>query len=383
MNQPKMPVAVKTFQWMEELVAEEMKTFGVENIHQGKRIVHGEADLETLYRLNYCSRFGLRVFVPILSFSIRNAEELYKKVRQFDWTPFLKRHQTFAIDPNVHSVHFRHPHFASLRMKDAMADQYRDKFGDRPSVDTDEPDVLFQLHIDEHRVTISLDSSGESLNRRGYRTSGAKAPLNEVLAAAIVQLSGWEGERPLVDPMCGSGTLLLEAWLQATNAPSQLFRRNFGFMQWSNFDESLWHTVQEEAKRSMRPLLNPIIGSDAAPQAVEIARRNLKAAGIDSGIELTVADFFELEAPAQQGVLIMNPPYGERIEPEQLMHFYKRIGDSFKQNWAGWDAWVFSGNIDALKQVGLRPSRKIPLMNGPIECRLMRFELYQGSKQSS
>jgi putative N6-adenine-specific DNA methylase len=314
---------------------------------------------------------------------MRDADDLYRRALRFDWSDIIRPNQTFAIEPNVHSRFFRHPHFASLRLKDAIADQFRQRTGGRPDVQPENPDVLLHLHIDEHQVTISLDSSGDSLNRRGYRGSGALAPLNEVLAAAVVAHSGWIGQSALVEPMCGSGTLAIEAYLKATNTPSQRLWSSFGFMRWEGFSDELWQFVKDQADARTLPLAASIIALDAAPQAVRIATANAKYAGIPpEAISFRVADFFDFEKPGDSGMLLFNPPYGERIDPEQLELFYRKIGDTFKHNWSGWEAWVLSGNMEALKRLGLRPNRRIPLMNSTIECRLAHFNLYEGKKHT-
>lgn len=378
------PIAVKTLQWLEPLVAQELGALGAKDITTGKRIVFAHTDKEGLYKINLCLRTGLRVFVPVLSFSMRDSDDLYRRALRFDWSGIIRPNQTFAIEPNVHSRFFRHPHFASLRLKDAIVDQFRQRTGGRPDVQPEKPDVLIQLHVDEHQVTISLDSSGDSLNRRGYRGSGALAPLNEVLAAAMVAHSGYVGKQALVEPMCGSGTLAIEAYLRASNVPSQHLWPTFGFMRWEGFSQELWQFVKEQANAQIASPSAPIFASDAAPQAVRIAIANARKAGIpEHGINFSVADFFEVDKPEEKGMLLFNPPYGERIDPEQLELFYRRIGDTFKQRWSAWEAWVMSGNIEALKRLGLRPDKRIPLMNGTIECRLAHFNLYEGKKHSN
>lgn len=374
------PIAVKTLPHLEPLLAAEMQHLGAWNVLPAKRVVHAEVNLEGLYKLNYCLRSGLRILVPIAEFQIRDVDDIYRNGLKVNWDQFLSVNQTFAIDPNVHSRMIRHEHFASLRLKDALVDFFNQKMGNRPSVKVEKPDVLFHLHIDEHKVTISLDSSGEGLNRRGYRRSGAMAPLNEVLAAGMILLTGWHGETDFYDTMCGSGTLPIEAWSIARNMPVQVNRKFWGFLTWNNFEPEVWERVKAEALAESRPLSVRIFASDASERAVSIAKQNMREAGCEKEIEVTCEDFFLIAPHKEEGIMVLNPPYGERIDVEQLTLFYKKIGDAWKKNWPGFTAWIISSNIDSLKNLGLRASRRLDLMNGPLVCKYFKYELFKGTK---
>lgn len=376
-----MDFAVSTLPHLEELLSSEMRTLGFTDVSAGKRIVHGSGDTRLMYEANLKLRTALRIYVPLQHFNIRHSDELYKRAMQIEWSDYLNVDQTFAIEPNVHSIMFKHPHFASLRMKDAIADYFKAKHGHRPDVNPENPDVLFHLHIDEHRVTISLDSSGESLNRRGYRQRGAQAPINEVLAAAMILLSGWKGEEEFYDPMCGSGTLAIEAAMIAAGIPSQLNRKEFGFMKWKNFDHALWEDVVQEAMKLIHTPTHSVFASDADSRQLEAARLNIQQAGLSDYIDLNLADLFEIVPKSPKGILVMNPPYGERMqEQDDIALLYSRIGTHLKHNWGGHTAWLISSNMDALKSVGLKPGRKIELMNGPLICSFRRFDLFAGKR---
>ncbi|MCB0634168.1 MAG: THUMP domain-containing protein [Saprospiraceae bacterium] len=376
-----MQFAVKTFAGLESVLAEELSRLGAEKVEPGTRIVNCEGDLRVLYRINYESRTALRVLVPITTFRATHERRLYSKVRQIDWTKYLQIDQTFAIDAVTNSQHFRHSKYVALKSKDAIADQFRDRFDKRPSVDTQRPDLRIHVHISNDLCTVSLDSSGESLHKRNYRVDTVDAPLNEVLAAGMVLLSGWTGERPLIDPMCGSGTILIEAAMLAANIPPQRQRRDFGFRQWANFDKALWQEVKSSAQDKIRPTQVPILGYDRDFKAIKISQQNILAAQLASRVEVERKPFERLEPPSPPGLLMMNPPYDERLNVDDVQAFYKSIGDRLKQMYSGYDAWIISSNVDALKSIGLRASRRITLYNGPLECKFMKFEMYQGSKK--
>ena len=374
-------ISVSTLPFLEPLLAQEMKALGVSEIQTGKRIVHGVATKQLLYEANFKLRTALRVYVPLQQFNIRHSDELYKRCLQIDWSEYLRIDQTFAIEPNVRSYMFKHPHFASLRLKDAIADFFNQKYGRRPDVNPENPDVLFHLHMDEHRVTISLDSSGESLNRRGYRQLGAKAPLNEVLAAAMILHTGWKGEMAFYDPMCGSGTLAIEAAMIAADIPSQINRKSFGFMRWENFDKGLWESVVQTGIAGMKTPGYKIYASDADKRQLDALRTNVAQAGLGELIDIKLADLLEVQPNSDKGILVMNPPYGERLqEHEDITLLYARIGTHLKHHWGGHTAWIISSNIDALKSIGLKPGRKIEMMNGPLSCSFRRFDLFSGKR---
>lgn len=374
-------INIKTLQNLEPVLEAELREFGAADIVPGRRIVSCTVDQKILYKLNLHLRTALRILVPVAEFPIREADDIYKQALRIDWTKYLNLEQTFAIDPNVNALFIKHSNYASLRLKDAIADSFNQKFGKRPDVHPENPDVLFNLHVDNHRVTISLDSSGESLNRRGYRERGAKAPLNEVLAAGMILLTGWRGETDFYDPMCGSGTLPIEASMIAQNLPAQFLRSKFGFMRWKDFDAQLWKEVKQEASAGMRKQPCRIIAMDADPRQLRSAKINIELAGFEDDIEIALRDFTETSPISEQGILIINPPYGERIEEENLLQLYKNIGDHLKKAWSGHQAWIISSNREAMNRIGLKPSKKIPLINGTYECRFQQYQLFRGSRK--
>ena len=379
---PKTPfrITIKTLQNLEEVLAAEMRELGAANIEIGKRVVHCTGDMALVYRCNLHLRTALRVLIPVVEFPIRQADDIHRQAMKFDWTTLLDLNQTFAIDPNVNSEFIKHSNYASVKLKDAIADTFNRKFGKRPSVHPDKPDVLFHLHVDNHRVTISLDSSGESLNRRGYRSRGARAPLNEVLAAGMIMLTGWRGESHFYDPMCGSGTLAIEANMIARRMPPQALRNEFGFMRWSTFDKGLWQQVKRDAMFHMVEPTHRIFASDADTFQMRTARENIENAGFEDDIELGQCDFMDLKPISKEGIIVMNPPYGERMDEENIIPMYKAIGDHLKHACAGHSAWIISSDEAALKRVGLKPSRKISLINGTLACKYYRFDLFEGKR---
>jgi putative N6-adenine-specific DNA methylase len=371
-------ITVKTMQHLEEVLAAEMHALGIRDIRIGRRAVYCRGNLRDVYRMNLHLRTALRVLVPIFESSIRSADDIHRAAMKHDWTQYFGISQTFAIDPNVRSEFIRHSNYASVKLKDAIADTFRNKFGTRPNVHPESPDVLFNLHIDEHRMTISIDSSGDSLNRRGYRNRGAQAPLNEVLAAGMILLSGWHGECDFYDPMCGSGTLAIEANMIAQNMPAGMLRNTFGFMKWNNYDRQLWQEVKKDALAGLKPLSCRIYASDADKWQLRAAKDNITNAGFEEDIELTQSDFFEKLPAGEKGILMMNPPYGERIDHENILLLYKNIGDHLKRSWPGFQAWIISSNEEAIKRIGLKPSKKFTLINGTLNCRFIRIELFAG-----
>lgn len=374
-------ITVKTLQNLEEILAAEMKELGATKIEIGRRVVYCMGDLAMVYRFNLHLRTALRVLIPVAEFPIRSADDIYTQALKVDWTRHLDLNQTFAIDPNVHSEMIKHTNYASIRLKDAIADCFISKFQKRPDVNPDHPDVQFDLHIDNHRVTISLDSSGESLNRRGYRNKGATAPLNEVLAAGMILLTGWKGETDFYNPMCGSGTLAIEASMIAQNLPAQFLRNDFGFMHWKNFDRALWMSVKKHANENIRRALCLIYASDADPRPLRVAKENFENAGFEEDIRLDLMDFLEFKPSSEKGILVINPPYGERMQDPDLDLLYKRIGDNLKLNWSGHTAWIISSNEDALKKIGLKPSKKWQLFNGPLLCKYQRYDMFSGNRK--
>ncbi|WP_161888059.1 THUMP domain-containing class I SAM-dependent RNA methyltransferase [Pontibacter russatus] len=377
-------MTVTTLAGLEEVLAEELRALDMEYIKVGTRAVTCSGNLRQLYEANLWCRTAIRILKPFRSFKARDEQDLYAQVQKTDWSEYLDLKQTFAISAAVSHSTFEHSLFVAQLTKDAIVDQFRKATGERPSVDLVHPDIRLNLHMHENMVTLSLDSSGDSLHRRGYRLQTNVAPLNEVLAAGIIGLSGWDRKSPFIDPMCGSGTLLIEAAMMAQNIAPGLYRRDpYGFENWKDYDASLlemvWKTA--EAKASFTPKAR-IIGYDIDPDYVQAARNNIDNAGLQDIIKVEEADFFKTEAPAQSGVVVMNPPYNERILSDDINELYKNIGDTLKHNYQGYDAFVFTGNLEAAKRVGLKASRRIPLYNGPIECRLLKYELYRGSRRS-
>jgi putative N6-adenine-specific DNA methylase len=375
-----MRISVKTFQHLEPLVVEELQQMGATQFEVGRRIVHCEGDWEIVYRANYEMRTALRVLIPIHSFHIRRDEDLYARAVKFDWEEFLDVDQTFAIDPAIFSDHFRHPHFASLRLKDAMADFFTKKYARRPDVNVRFPDVLFHLHIDQDKVTISMDSSGSSLNQRGYRNEGGAAPINEVLAAGMLLSASWNGEKDLVDPFCGSGTIAIEAAMMAAKIPAQFNRKRFGFMSWKSFQEPIWLAIERKAEARIVSPPCRIHASDRDAKQLELAKKNAASAGVENFIDFQQKDFFDIEPEVQEGVIITNPPYGERLDEQDMTELFGKIGTRLKHHWPGWSAWFISSSPAAFKSVGLRPTRKMDMMNGPLECKFMKFDLFKGKK---
>ncbi|AEE49095.1 THUMP domain-containing class I SAM-dependent RNA methyltransferase [Haliscomenobacter hydrossis] len=371
----------KTLAGLEPVLIEELKILGAENIRLGKRAVFYEGEIDLMYQSNLELRTALRILVPIGHFKVRNEDDLYHKIGKFDWSEYMSVDDTLAVDAVTSSSLIRHSKFAALRTKDAIVDQFRKKFGRRPDVNTESPTLRLNLHIGEDDVTLALDSSGESLHRRGYRVDSVEAPINEVLAAGMILLSGWECDCDFIDPMCGSGTLPIEAAMLAYNIPPQINRPSFAFMRWENFDKKGWEKVREEAILSQVVFQHKIFASDIDFKAVNSVGYNIEKAGLEGKIQVSRERFENVIPSSENGLLMMNPPYDERMELEDGQAFYKSLGDTFKKNWAGHSAWIISSNLEAVKALGLRPSRRIPLFNGKLECRLLRYDMYAGSKR--
>lgn len=373
----------KTLSGLEQVLADELQAIGASNIKILKRAVSFEGDKKILYRANLESRTSVRILVPIFSFRANNEDIYYRKIKSMDWSKYMGVNDTLAIDATTHSIFFTHSKYASLKAKDAIVDQFRDKFGRRPNVNLTSPTLRINIHIQEDEVTVSLDSSGDPLFKRGYRIERMEAPLNEILAAGMILLSGWKKDRDFVDPMCGSGTLPIEAGLIARNIPPQWFRKQFGFQKWSDYDADLWQSVRNEAEQQFKEYEHEIYGFDKDFKAIGTSRINVLSAELTDDISLKRNAFEKLEAPSGKGVMIINPPYDERLHIENIEAMYKMMGDQFKQNFKGWEVWVLSSNLDALKRIGLRPSKKIKLFNGALECKFLKFEIYEGSKKAS
>jgi putative N6-adenine-specific DNA methylase len=324
----------------------------------------------------------LRILSPIHSFPAYNERDFYRVVREIDWREYLQVNGSLAVDAITQGTVFRHSHYMALATKDAIVDQFRDRYGRRPDVDTVSPTLRLNLHINGTQCELSADASGDSLHKRSYRKDTVEAPLNEVLAAGMLLLAGWNGRGSFVDPMCGSGTLPIEAALIALQIPPQYLRPGFGFFRWPDFDEKLWQSVRGEADaRRQESFEFPILASDKDSRARNATAVNVMAAGLEKVIRIEKMPFEQLLPPEPPGLMVSNPPYDERLKIESVAAFYKGIGDRLKQAWPGWDAWLISANREALKHVGLRASRRVTLFNGALECSFQKFELYAGSKR--
>lgn len=380
--QKKQTLVAKTMAGLEEVLAEELREMGAENITILSRAVQFEGDKELMYLSNLKCATALRILLPIFEFEIGSQDDFYNFLLKQNWFKWLDLDTTFAIDSAVQSEHFPHTHFPALRMKDAIADAFMHKFKERPSVDLDRPQIQFNLFISGNKVVVSLDSSGISLHKRGFRLKKSRAPINEVLAAGILRLTGWDGSVPLLDPMCGSGTFLQEAALLYSKMPPGWKKVYFGFFTWKDFDEELWEKVREIASKDMRELPENLIqGTDINKDQIEVAETNLAIMGFEEKVSLKQISFKDMQKPAEKGVMLINPPYGERLQPDDILELYKEMGDKLKKDFGDWDAWILSSNIDALKSIGLKTSRRITLFNGPLQCSLRKYEMYRGTKK--
>ncbi len=370
----------KTLAGLEEILAGELHELGAKNIDLQNRAVSFTGDKALLYRANLSLRCALRVLKPIKeNIYVQTSDALYEAIQEIDWSRYLDNNSTLAVDSFVFSNYFNHSKFVSLKVKDAIVDQFREKTGTRPSVDTQNPTLRINVHLAEDKLTIALDSSGDSLHRRGYRLEKNEAPLNEVLAAGLILTSGWDGQSTFIDPMCGSGTLLIEAAQIARNIPAGIIRKNYGFMTWQDYDKELWQRVRQKSQAGIHQNVPQIIGGDISPQALQITANNLERAKLNDSVELRQLALQKLAPPKDAGVVIMNPPYGERMKEEDIIDFYKMIGDMLKQNFTGYEAWILSANKEGLKHLGLRPAKKLAFKNGALDCKFHQFKMYKGS----
>jgi putative N6-adenine-specific DNA methylase len=377
---PTFAMVAKTQFGLEQILAEELRLLGAEEVEAHNRAVSFKGDLAVMYRANLCLRTALKVLVPINKFRVSNETQLYDGIKKINWGQYLEKDGRLVIHTSLRSDIFTHSQYVSLKCKDAIVDQFREKYGERPSVDLTHPDLSIDIHINKDEVTVSLDSSAESLHRRGYRTDSTLAPINEVTAAGMIMLTGWNGEGNYYDPMCGSGTLLIEAGMIARNMPPNLKRAQFGFERWKDFDPMIFSQVREDAIAQIRESKANIIGSDKTYKAIDISRENITRAGLDEDIKVSNKRFEEVKGPEGGGLMIINPPYGERLPIDEIGAFYKMMGDQMKKEFDGYDVWVISSNIAALKMTGLAPSKKIQLFNGALECRYHKFEIYRGTR---
>lgn len=371
----------KTFKGLEEVLAQELIELGANDVQLERRAVSFRGDKALLYRANFCLRTAIRILVPIVSFKAKDTDELYQQLRRLDWSQYMKVDSTFAIDATVYSDAFRNSRFVTYRAKDAIADYWVENAHKRPNVSTQTPDLLFNIHIAKEQVTLSLDSSGESLHKRGYRVATTEAPINEVLAAGMLLLAGWKGQSDFYDPMCGSGTLLIEAALIARNIAPGVFRQSFAFEQWPDFDSDLWSDIYNDDSQE-REFEHTIYGSDASFYAIQQAAKNIKSAGVQKDIELKQIRIEELKPIADTNALVMlNPPYGERLKSNKEMEdLYSAIGTTLKHQFAGATAWIISSNEAAMKCIGLKPTAKLRLLNGELDCQFNKYELFNGKR---
>ncbi len=371
----------KTFAGLEPLLNEELQTLGARNCKPLSRSVQFEGDFALLYKINYYSRLALRVLWQVDTFTFANNNQFYEHIFNFPAEKYLASDGTMAVSATLAQTIFASPLFASVLTKDAICDRMRDRFGERPSVDKENPDVQFHLHVFKDRASLYLDSSGESLHKRGYKVSQHPATLNEVTAAAMIKLSGWKKDCDFIDSMCGGGTLLIEAAMAALNIPAGFYRQHYGFFTWRNFDKELWRKTTDAAQiREDVPV--DFYGYDISPRFLGMARANVEQAELQDFIHLSKQDMFDSHPKRKPACIIINPPYGERLEVEEINDFYQRIGDTWKSNYAGCTACLISSNAEAVKHVGLHPSKRADLFNGSLACKFVKYELYSGSKKA-
>jgi putative N6-adenine-specific DNA methylase len=375
------PILVKTFQGLEQVLASELMKLGAtEDLQIHRRAVSFTGNLAMLYKANLHCRTAIRVLKPIITFKAGSADEVYELTKKVNWDEILDLKKTFSIDAVIYSDVFKHSKFVSYRVKDAIADYFTEKYEKRPSVSVENPDIFINVHISQTTCTISLDSSGESLHKRGYRVSQNEAPLNEALAAGLIMLTGWDGNCDFVDPMCGSGTLLIEAAMIALNIPPGIYRKEFAFEKWADFDEDLFDGLYND-QSGEREFKYKIYGSDISPKAIKISESNVKSAALSKYIELKVCSIQQLEAPSDKGIVIINPPYGERITSNDIFTLYSAIGERLKHHFMGYEAWVISSHKECLTQIGLKPSKKIRMLNASLECEYCKYEIFAGKRK--
>lgn len=367
----------KTFQGLEEVLAKELVALGANNVQIGRRMVSFTGDKALMYKANFHLRTAVRILKPIMHFKASSADEVYEVIKAVDWEQYLDWGSTFSVDSVVYSDIFRHSKFVAYRVKDAIADYFNEKHGRRPSVRLNNPDLVFHIHIAGEDCTLAFDSSGESLHRRGYRVETGAAPINEVLAAGMIMLTGWAGECDLIDPMCGSGTIPIEAALIARNIAPGVFRQGYAFEKWKDFDSELFRSIYEDDSAE-REFKHKIYGYDVDGRMVACARRNVKSAMMGDIIEIECRDIKDFVEPKDRAMMIVNPPYGERLVLENLLNIYKELGSRLKHSFQGNEAWVISSSYDCFDQIGLKASARIPLYNGDLDCEFRKYEMFQG-----
>ena len=368
----------KTFEGLEDVLARELEELGAQNICKGKRMVSFTGDKAMMYRANFSLRTAVRILKPVSRFAASNPDEVYDAVKAISLEDYMDEDSSFAVDPVVYSDEFSHSKFVAYRVKDAIADYFREKCGKRPNVSVSNPDFRFNIHISGTDCMLSLDSSGESLHKRGYREESGDAPINEVLAAGIILMTGWHGECDFIDPMCGSGTFLIEADLIARNIAPGVYRQQFGFEKWKDFDADLLGEIFEDDSRE-RAFEHHIYGYDVDGKAVGISKCNVKSANLGKDITVEMQDFKDFKQPSEPAIIVTNPPYGERLTTDNLFETYGMIGQVLKTQFKGNDAWIISSRKDCFDRIGLRPSVRIPLLNGELDCELRKYQMFDGS----
>ena len=370
----------KTYHGLEDVLAKELLQLGAQNIKTLRRAVKFKGDLGFMYKANLSLRTAVRIIKPIKNFKVRNEEQLYRELRNIDWEQYMTIDDKFAVDSFVNSPHFKHSLYVALKTKDAIVDQFRDKCGMRPDVDLDHPNLRINVHITDEICTLSIDSSGKSLHKRGYRLETNEAPISEALAAGLILLSGWDKKSHFVDGMCGSGTFLVEAAMIGANIPANINREHFAFQDWPDYDEVLWKLIRSSQLKRAQDCYGRVIGYDLNPDTVASAKLNIANSGLEDYIEIHCENFFDTKKPEGPTHLVFNPPYGVRIQGD-IPEMYKSIGDTLKKNYSGAEAWFLTSHMDGLKHVGLRASRKIEIYQAKLECRFVKYEMYQGSKK--
>lgn len=367
----------KTFQGLEEVLAKELVALGANNVQIGRRMVSFTGDKALMYKANFHLRTAVRILKPILHFKASDADQVYNVIKSIEWEKYLDANSTFSVDSVVYSDVFRHSKFVAYRVKDAIADYFNEKTGRRPSVRLNNPDLIFHIHVAQEDCTLAFDSSGESLHRRGYRVETGAAPINEVLAAGLIMLTGWNGECDFIDPMCGSGTLPIEAALIARNIAPGVYRQGYAFEKWRDFDSDLFRSIYEDDSCE-REFNHKIYGYDVDGRMVACARKNIKSAMMGDIIEVECRDIKDFVQPEKRAIMVVNPPYGERLVSDKLLQIYENLGSRLKHAFQGNEAWVISSSYDCFDKIGLKASARIPLYNGDLDCEFRKFELFQG-----
>lgn len=371
----------KTFMGLEQVLAQELTQLGANNVQIGRRVVTFTGNKEIMYRANFQLHTAIRILKPIAHFKAKSADDMYNEVSKIDWSLYIEKGKTFSVDSVVYSDEFTNSRFVTYKVKDAIVDQFRERTGTRPNISVTNPDIRLNIHVAEFDATLSLDSSGESLHRRGYRQESVEAPLNEVLAAGMILMTGWKGETDFIDPMCGSGTLPIEAALITRNISPGVFRKEFAFEKWPDFDKDLFDEIYNDESQE-REFEHHIYGYDVDMKCVNTAKLNVTAAGLSKDITIAHQDFKDFKQPEEKSIIIMNPPYGERISTPNLLGTYKMIGERLKHNFMDNEAWILSYREECFRQIGLKPSIKIPLYNGSLECEYRRYQMFDGKMKS-